>query len=77
MIPFDTRSANDPSGIRMGTPSVTTRGMKEPEMLKIANWIDLALNAGNDDNKLKEIKSEVVAFCATYPIYKDITNFDD
>jgi glycine hydroxymethyltransferase len=77
MIPFDTRSANDPSGIRMGTPSVTTRGMKEPEMSKIANWIDLALNAGNDDNKLKEIKSEVVAFCATYPIYKDITNFDD
>jgi glycine hydroxymethyltransferase len=77
MIPFDTRSANDPSGIRMGTPSVTTRGMKEPEMSKIANWIDLALNAGNDDNKLKEIKSEVVAFCATYPIYKDITDFDD
>ena len=77
MIPFDTRSANDPSGIRMGTPSVTTRGMKEPEMSKIANWIDLALNASDDDNKLKEIKSEVVAFCATYPIYKDLTDFDD
>ena len=77
MIPFDKRSANDPSGIRMGTPSVTTRGMKEPEMSKIANWIDLALNAHDDDNKLKEIKSEVVAFCATYPIYKDITDFED
>ena len=77
MIPFDKRTANDPSGIRMGTPSVTTRGMKEPEMLKIANWIDLALNARDDDNKLKEIKSEVVAFCATYPIYKDITDFED
>ena len=77
MIPFDKRTANDPSGIRMGTPSVTTRGMKEPEMLKIANWIDLALNAHDDDNKLKEIKSEVVAFCATYPIYKDITDFED
>ena len=77
MIPFDKRTANDPSGIRMGTPSVTTRGMKEPEMLKIANWIDLALNAHDDDNKLKEIKSEVAAFCATYPIYKDITDFED
>ncbi len=77
MIPFDKRTANNPSGIRMGTPSVTTRGMKEPEMSKIANWIDLALNARDDDNKLKEIKSEVVTFCATYPIYKDITDFDD
>jgi glycine hydroxymethyltransferase len=77
MIPFDKRTANDPSGIRMGTPSVTTRGMKEPEMYKIANWIDLALTAHDDDNKLKEIKSEVVTFCATYPIYKDITDFDD
>lgn len=77
MIPFDKRSANNPSGIRMGTPSVTTRGMKEPEMSKIANWIDLALNASGDDSKLKEIKSEVVTFCATYPIYKDITDFQD
>ena len=77
MIPFDKRTANDPSGIRMGTPSVTTRGMKEPEMTKIANWIDQAITAGDDDNKLKEIKSEVVTFCATYPIYKDITDFDD
>lgn len=77
MIPFDKRTANDPSGIRMGTPSVTTRGMKEPEMIKIANWIDLALNAHDDDNKLKEIKNEVVKFCATFPIYKDISDFDD
>ncbi len=77
MIPYDKRTANDPSGIRMGTPSVTTRGMKEPEMLKIANWINLALNASDDENKLKEIKDEVVAFCTTYPIYKDITDFQD
>ncbi len=73
MIPFDKRSANDPSGIRMGTPAVTTRGMKEPEMCQIANWIDLALNGHGDDNKLKTIKSEVVKFCATYPIYNENT----
>ncbi len=77
MIPFDKRSANDPSGIRMGTPSVTTRGMKEPEMIKIANWIDQAITAHDDENKLKAIKGEVVPFCATYPIYKDITGFED
>jgi glycine hydroxymethyltransferase len=77
MIPFDKRTANDPSGIRMGTPSVTTRGMRELEMSQIAIWIDLALNARDDDNKLKEIKSEVMAFCKTYPIYKDITDFED
>jgi len=62
MIPFDKRSANDPSGIRMGTPAVTTRGMKEPEMCQIANWIDLALSGHGDDNKLRTIKSEVVRF---------------
>jgi glycine hydroxymethyltransferase len=73
MIPFDKRSANDPSGIRMGTPAVTTRGMKEPEMCQIANWIDLALSGHGDDNKLRTIKSEVVKFCATYPIYNENT----
>jgi len=73
MIPFDKRSANDPSGIRMGTPAVTTRGMKEPEMCQIANWIDLALSGRGDDNKLRTIKSEVVKFCAIYPIYNENT----
>ena len=73
MIPFDKRTANDPSGIRMGTPSVTTRGMKESKMCQIANWIDSALNVRGDNNKLKTIKSEVVEFCATFPIYSDET----
>jgi glycine hydroxymethyltransferase len=73
MIPFDKRTANNPSGIRMGTPSVTTRGMKEPEMCQIANWIDLALNGRGDDNKLRIIKSEVLELCTTFPIYSDDT----
>lgn len=73
MIPFDKGTANNPSGIRMGTPAVTTRGMKEPEMCQIANWIDLALSGHGDDNKLRTIKSEVVKFCVTYPIYNENT----
>ena len=73
MIPFDKGTANNPSGIRMGTPAVTTRGMKEPEMCQIANWIDSALNGRGDNNKLRTIKSEVVKFCATYPIYSENT----
>ena len=73
MIPFDKGTANNPSGIRMGTPAVTTRGMKEPEMCQIANWIDSALNGRGDNNKLRTVKSEVVKFCATYPIYSENT----
>jgi glycine hydroxymethyltransferase len=73
MIPFDKRTPNDPSGIRIGTPAVTTRGMKENEMLQIANWIDLALSNHEDDNNLKAIKSKVTELCATFPIYKTDT----
>ena len=73
MIPFDKGTANNPSGIRMGTPAVTTRGMKEPEMCQIANWIDNAINGRGDNNKLRTIKNEVVKFCATYPIYSENT----
>ena len=69
MIPFDKRTANDPSGIRIGTPAVTTRGMKESEMSLIADWIDLALSNHEDGNNLKAIKSKVTELCATFPIY--------
>ena len=77
MIPFDKRTPNDPSGIRIGTPAVTTRGMKENEMSQIANWIDLALSNHEDDNNLKSIKSKVTELCATFPIYKTDTVLAD
>ena len=59
MVPFDSRSPFVTSGIRVGTPAVTTRGMKENEMIKIAEFINRAISNFEDDNKLDEIKSEV------------------
>lgn len=68
MIPDDPRSPMDPSGIRIGTPAITTRGMKEPEMKKIAEWMDLAILHHEDPEKLAQIKSEVETMCRTFPI---------
>jgi glycine hydroxymethyltransferase len=67
-VPNDPRSPFDPSGIRLGTPAVTTRAMKEPEMEKIADWIDRALqNVGNAE-VLSSIKKEVMEMCAKFPV---------
>lgn len=67
-VPDDPRSPFDPSGIRLGTPAVTTRGMKEPEMEKIADWIDRAINNASDKSVLSEIKKEVMAMCLKFPV---------
>jgi len=68
MIPDDPRSPMDPSGIRIGTPAVTTRGMKEDEMRKIAHWMDLCIQNHKDEDTLAVIKEEVTEFCKAYPI---------
>jgi len=71
-IPFDPTPATITSGVRIGTPAVTTRFMKEPEMLQIAAFIDQALQAKNDDAKQKKIKHEVREFCLKFPLYQDL-----
>ncbi len=67
MIPFDTRQPMDPSGIRIGTPALTTRGMREPEMKTIAGWIGQVLAAPNDEAVLKRVRGAVREMCAQFP----------
>jgi glycine hydroxymethyltransferase len=66
-IPFDPRKPMDPSGVRMGTPSITSRGMKEADMGKIAAWIDRAIAAAQDPAALEKIRGEVAEFCRAFP----------
>ena len=70
-IPFDTNPPMKPSGIRIGTPALTTRGMKENEMRQIGRWIAQALNSRTDAQVLGKIKREVLAMCETFPLYPE------
>ena len=67
-IPFDTESPFKAGGIRIGTPAVTTRGMKEPEMLTIADFIDLALKNRDNAHVLEEIRLKVVELNKNFPL---------
>ena len=68
-VPFDTRSPFVTSGIRIGTPAVTTRGMKEKEMEQIGDFIVRALNHVADEPALQSIAREVGALCKKFPVY--------
>lgn len=72
MIPDDTRSAMDPSGIRLGTPALTTRGFKEEEMKLVAEFIDQALSNSTNETKLSEIKTEVKKLNEKFPLYPEL-----
>ncbi len=69
-IPFDTRTPWDPSGIRIGTPVLTTRGMKESEMKEVGKFIARALDNAENEPELKKIKEEVKEFCKQFPFYR-------
>ncbi len=69
-IPYEPRSPWDPSGIRIGTPVLTTRGMKESEMKQVAEFMHLALMNRQNEQKLAEIKLKVKDFCKDYLFYK-------
>ncbi|MBY0588892.1 serine hydroxymethyltransferase [bacterium] len=68
MIPYDPRKPMDPSGVRLGTPALTTRGMKEAEMKQIARWILAAMDHVESETKLAEIRSEIRSFCQDFPV---------
>ncbi len=68
-IPWDTNPPLKPSGIRVGTPALTTRGMKEAEMRQIGKWITQALEARNDDAALTRIRGEVAELANQFPLY--------
>lgn len=68
-VPFETRSPFVTSGIRIGTPAVTTRGMKEPEMIKIADLIDRVLTNTEDDSIISQVRKEVNELSLRFPLY--------
>jgi len=66
-VPFDPRKPFDPSGVRLGTPSVTSRGMREPEMAEIAAWIDKVVSTPDDDGLAEGVAGEVRELCSRFP----------
>lgn len=67
-VPFDPRPPFSPSGIRLGTPALTSRGLKEKDMEQVADWIDQALTHHNDDKILKQLRQEIKTFAANFPL---------
>jgi glycine hydroxymethyltransferase len=70
-IPFDTNPPMKPSGIRIGTPALTTRGMKETEMRQVGRWVAEALLQRSDAAVLARIRKEVLGLCEAFPLYAE------
>jgi len=68
-VPFETRSPFITSGVRLGTPACTTRGMKEKEMELIADYIEIAIKNAENDNLLSETSGKVRELCSKFPVY--------
>lgn len=72
-VPFDPRKPYDPSGIRLGTPALTSRGMKEGEMVQIAEWIDEAVTHWQNEEQLAQIRKKIREFTEAFPLYPGLT----
>lgn len=68
-IPDDPRSPMITSGLRLGTPATTTRGFKEPEMVKVADWINRVIESKGDESTISTVRSEVKALCERFPLH--------
>jgi len=71
-IPFDTQSRFVTGGIRVGTPAVTTRGLKKNEMKQVAEWMNRAILNRRDEQEIAKIRSEVKELCQRFPLYPDL-----
>jgi glycine hydroxymethyltransferase len=71
-IPYDDKPATVTSGIRLGTPIVTSRKMKEPEMVIVADLISKVLNDPGDEETIREVRKKVRELCKKYPVYEDL-----
>ena len=74
MVPFDQRSPFITSGIRVGTPAITTRNMGTQEMKKVTQLIDMVINNPGSDENLQKVKNNVKDLCKSYPIYKELSH---
>ncbi len=70
MIPGDTRSPFVTSGIRLGTPAITTRGLQKAHMPQVAQWISQVLNNSEDKALVAKVRAEVLSLCADFPVYR-------
>jgi glycine hydroxymethyltransferase len=71
MVPFDERSPFVTSGIRIGTPAVTSRGMKEDQMVQIVDWIDQMIEDADNEELPEKLKAEVHEFASAFPLYEE------
>ena len=69
MVPFDTQSPFITSGIRIGTPAITTRGIKEHHLIDIVEFIDIVINNFENENTIKEVRNNVNKLMSAFPIF--------